>query len=48
MSNTIKPILNNAMTHTIRIHSNDVEPFFLPKESAPITTTFLCSFQNFD
>jgi len=37
MSNAIKPILNYAITHTIRMHSNDVEPF-LSIGLVPITT----------
>jgi len=37
MSNATKPILNYAMIHTIRMHSDNFEPF-LSMESAPKTT----------
>jgi len=47
MPNAIKSILNYAITHTMRMHSNVVESFFLPKESMPITTTFVCSYALF-
>jgi len=46
MPNAIKLILNYAMTHIIRMHSNDVEPFFLLKKSAP-TTTSVCFYVLF-